>query len=543
MIDPVSGNIYGMIVATAPEVQESYMIPAYQVYDSIKSRLPAATTVGFPATNDNGVVRTMSVLTHPRGSSVPSTKAVDRSKVGKSQIQEKTVPTTHRIHSFLELYHFHKRGEDWNVAGRRMIRSAQTELKKKANGKAQTPGKVLEQMNAMNTLRRKQIDQLVEQRTGFWEKLQRSSLLEKEQREAVASWDRQQVSARITMIETKTSQEKKYNNTKVVEVLSFDVIISISGPPILFTIFDGSHWLPDEICNLRLPVPGGNLGTALSEPQSRSLVHGISQAQDKPLVPRGSEGQIDDPFAEKELFSRDGKPADLRTSGLASSISTKGKLTAAAYGTRRKKGLDDVADEPSRSKVDSTAREVDHHVSRYLEDSRLAEDTRKALELSIVSAHNQLDGGTEQNESADASNRKGGKMVVYDKDSGYDVLKQRAKPKRSTSATRYDSDDSWDTESDAERSRIRPKSSHRRPDREERAEPPGPVIVYAPPRRTSSRRYYHEPPPRRRRSPTYDGGVGIRDSSRRNDSVPILHPTSRHRDRRGASPGPRFYWH
>ena len=47
VIDPVTGDIYGIIIATAPEAQESYMIPAYQVYSSIQSRLPRGTAAEF----------------------------------------------------------------------------------------------------------------------------------------------------------------------------------------------------------------------------------------------------------------------------------------------------------------------------------------------------------------------------------------------------------------------------------------------------------------------------------------------------------------
>jgi len=50
VIDPVTGDIYGIIIATAPEARESYMIPAYQVYGSIKSRLPRGTAAEFAET-------------------------------------------------------------------------------------------------------------------------------------------------------------------------------------------------------------------------------------------------------------------------------------------------------------------------------------------------------------------------------------------------------------------------------------------------------------------------------------------------------------
>ena len=529
VIDPVSGNIYGMIIATAPEVQESYMIPAYQVHDSIKSRLPTATTVGFPTTNDDGIVRTMNILASPRSSSMPSTKGVDRSKAGGSHPKERTISTKDRIPGFLEWYCFYKGGEDWNVARRRMIRDVQTELKEKADRRFQSSSKVSEQMTAMNALRREQIDRLVEQRKRFWEMEQ----------DSLYSWERQPVSISIMMVETRTSREKLQNNKKVVEVISFDIIISISGHWTISTRRDGSHWLSDETCDLRLPVSGGKLGIAVGEGQKRSLVDVSPQKEDKQLVRRGSEGQIDDPFAEKEIFSRDGKPTDLSIPGLASLISTKSTTPAAHY-RARKNELYDVADELSRSKADPTAREVDHDVSQHLEDLRLVEDTKKAFELSVVSARNQLDGGTEQHELGNASNRKGGKMVVYDKDSGYDTSKQRAKSKGSNWVARYDSDDSWDTESDAERIPISPKPTRRRSDRAERGDLER-VILYAPPERRSSSHYYREH--HRRRSPIYDGGVGIHDPSRQDHSAQISHSTSRPRNQRGASPGRRDLWH
>jgi hypothetical protein len=50
VIDPITGDIYGIIIATAPEAQESYMIPAYQVYGSIQSRLPRGTAAEFAET-------------------------------------------------------------------------------------------------------------------------------------------------------------------------------------------------------------------------------------------------------------------------------------------------------------------------------------------------------------------------------------------------------------------------------------------------------------------------------------------------------------
>lgn len=53
VINPTDGSVYGIIIATAPEAHESYLIPASKVFDSIKSKLPPSTSVEFP-TSTNG---------------------------------------------------------------------------------------------------------------------------------------------------------------------------------------------------------------------------------------------------------------------------------------------------------------------------------------------------------------------------------------------------------------------------------------------------------------------------------------------------------
>lgn len=89
VIDPITGNIYGIIIATAPEAQESYMIPAYQVYNSIVSKLPVGTTVEFPASNDAGNVVTTGSPGIPLLRSPPSSRTMDTPKPASLRNQAK----------------------------------------------------------------------------------------------------------------------------------------------------------------------------------------------------------------------------------------------------------------------------------------------------------------------------------------------------------------------------------------------------------------------------------------------------------------------
>jgi hypothetical protein len=75
VIDPTTGDIYGIIIATAPEAQESYIVPAYQVYDSIKLKFPTD-IVEFPASNYNLSVPTISPIISPPGNMEPSMETV-----------------------------------------------------------------------------------------------------------------------------------------------------------------------------------------------------------------------------------------------------------------------------------------------------------------------------------------------------------------------------------------------------------------------------------------------------------------------------------
>jgi hypothetical protein len=87
VIDPITGSIYGMIIATAPEAQESYMIPAYLVYESINSRLPRGTTIEFPTYNDNDIARAKCPSESPADSIELSMETVSKSETDSLQSQ------------------------------------------------------------------------------------------------------------------------------------------------------------------------------------------------------------------------------------------------------------------------------------------------------------------------------------------------------------------------------------------------------------------------------------------------------------------------
>src|SRR5947209_15005021 len=82
VIDPTTGDIYGIIIATAPGAQESYVLPAYQVYDSIKSKLPPDTVVEFPTSNHILSVRTIYPTISPTGSMEPSMETMKDPRMG-----------------------------------------------------------------------------------------------------------------------------------------------------------------------------------------------------------------------------------------------------------------------------------------------------------------------------------------------------------------------------------------------------------------------------------------------------------------------------
>jgi hypothetical protein len=288
VIDPITGSIYGMIIATAPEAQESYMIPAYQVYHSIKSKLPRGTTVEFPTPSEAGEVLTVG-LPSPMVRRAPSSGVVDRSKRGTLQSQA-GISGTEKTSKILEWYCFNKRGEDWNVADRQAIRIPQAEIKKKLS---KSTGNVLVEMRAMNALRKKQIDRLIELRKLFWEMGETA----------------QEVSASILMVRTRMSREKHRDGRKVVEVLSFEIIISIRAPAHRIATIAGSHWLDDGISDTRLHATDDKKETDLSRQLVRvHLDHGPLEQEPNRRIIRDAEGEIDDPFAEEKLFTADGKP-------------------------------------------------------------------------------------------------------------------------------------------------------------------------------------------------------------------------------------------
>lgn len=179
VIDPWTGVIYGMIIATAPAAQESYMIPAYQVYYSIKSKLPSGTTVDFPTFGDavgveedapisplrimkpSTVVDSNRIRSHgpspwpekkpkldpapltvpaaiedaqrdglePRPSSMGTTKT---STTGCFESQPRASSINEGSSGVLQWYRFDRRGESWNVADRQRVPASQAELKYKS---------------------------------------------------------------------------------------------------------------------------------------------------------------------------------------------------------------------------------------------------------------------------------------------------------------------------------------------------------------------------------------------------------------------------
>ncbi len=155
MIDPLNGNIYGMIIAAAPEARESYMIPAHKIYDSIKAMLPKGTAVGFPSNNISGNTRSLPLLQATRYENEPSQQptsrvlALDR-RVSKGEI---TPPKSY------ELYHFEKKGDDWTFADKTRTYVSQEELESTVS---KSKIRVTEQLQVMRYPRRGHISKLLE---------------------------------------------------------------------------------------------------------------------------------------------------------------------------------------------------------------------------------------------------------------------------------------------------------------------------------------------------------------------------------------------
>ena len=291
VIDPVTGSMYGMIIATAPEAQESYMIPARQIYDSIKSKLPTGTAVLFPTTDATPVDRHVRSTPRQLESSVLAIEKRNQYSASPLHSRPSARSNSKTTFPFLEWYSFDRRGEDWSVADRHMIRVAQAEIKKRLDHRK---GEFFD-MNAMNNLRREQINQLMWRRKVFWEMIPYM----------------RPVAASIKMVETRKSTEKHRDGRKVVEVLSFDIIISFSAPRSPLIIHLRSHWLADDISKVRLPVAvdekDEDIGRQLP---LRRIDRGSSEEQQN----WHPEGQMDDPFGQERLFTSEGKPIFPQTS-------------------------------------------------------------------------------------------------------------------------------------------------------------------------------------------------------------------------------------
>src|SRR4051812_36973999 len=98
------------------------MVPAYQIYNSIKLKLPTDTVVEFPTSNDTVGLRAIYSTINPSGSVEPSVEVVQKSRMDILHSQADIFPTKDKSSRLLEWYNFEKRGQDWKVAHRRRIR-------------------------------------------------------------------------------------------------------------------------------------------------------------------------------------------------------------------------------------------------------------------------------------------------------------------------------------------------------------------------------------------------------------------------------------
>ena len=281
VIDPTTGDIYGIVIATAPEAQESYVLPAYQVYDSIKSKLPKGTKVGFPTFNDAGRIGAASPPLAPSKIRAPSAEALKQSSMDAVESQA-TIPSSDKSSSrILEWYSFDMRGEDWNVADRRSVCAFQTEIAYKCSLVRES---VHDQIKAMDKTRRGQIYRLVELRRHACE----------------VDGAVQPVTISVEAIQTMRTREKHREGEKVVEILSFDVILSTTFPA------DGvprAHGpLPDGVSDIRLPLTDDKGYKTLAKPEYPSLNRGHSEGEEKEHISRGTQGKLEDYFAKLKLL-------------------------------------------------------------------------------------------------------------------------------------------------------------------------------------------------------------------------------------------------
>jgi hypothetical protein len=284
VIDPITGDIYGIVIATAPEAQESYMLPAYQVYDSIKSKLPQGTKVGFPTFNDTGSVGAARPPSAPSRIRAPSAEAPKQSSMDAVESQATIIPSGDESSSrILEWYSFDKRGEDWNVADRRSVCAFQTEIAYKCSLAREN---VLDQIRAMDNARREQIHRLAELRRHACEV------------DGVV----QPVAISVEAIQTMRSREKHQEGEKMVEVLSFDVMLSTAFPA------DGVPRalkpLADGVSDIRQPLADDKGYKTLGKLEYPSLNRGLS-GEEKGHISRGTQGKLEGYFAKRKLLGYD----------------------------------------------------------------------------------------------------------------------------------------------------------------------------------------------------------------------------------------------
>lgn len=284
VIDPTTGDIYGIVIATAPEAQESYMLPAYQVYDSVKSKLPKGTKIGFPTFDDAGSVRTARPPLAPSKVRAPSAEALKRSSMDAVQSQA-TIPSGDESSSRIwEWYCFDKHGEDWNVADRRSVPAFQTEILYKCSLVKEN---VLDQIRAMDEARRGQIYRLTQLRGHACE----------------VDGAVQPVTISVEAIQTVRSREKHQKGEKVVEVLSFNVILSTAFPA--DRVPRAFEPLADGVSDIRLPLTDDKGYKTLAKPEYPSLNLGLSE-EEKGHISRGTQGKLEGHFAKRKLLELGG---------------------------------------------------------------------------------------------------------------------------------------------------------------------------------------------------------------------------------------------
>lgn len=200
VVDSVNGSIYGMIVATAPEAQESYMVPFRGIYEKIKSMVPKDVTVSFPENS------------FERRATSPST-TVDLGSLGLTEREAytKALSVCGTISWYREYYRFIRseqpESDDWTVAQRRRLPVAQCDLRDLV---ATGNDDLQEQLQKLDSRSIEHIRRLLEVK-------QAASNLE-------VSWD-------IIYIRIPSYGEMPSGGEWDDGVLSFDLLIGASYPP------------------------------------------------------------------------------------------------------------------------------------------------------------------------------------------------------------------------------------------------------------------------------------------------------------------------